>query len=140
MAARALVTLILCHSVVAVPHATHKLAEGEGYGDSDSDGDGYSFGEGRGGGYGKGYGGGADTEPCSGPGAVLSAQSGSLDFFDGHADGDHCSWTIACPHSGGTPVLVFTEFQTEQGYDFVDVDELPLWAACYVRDRYVLSL
>jgi hypothetical protein len=77
MAARALVTLILCHSVVAVPHATRKLAEGEGYGDSDSDGDGYSFGEGRGGGYGKGYGGGADTEPCSGPGAVLSAQSGS---------------------------------------------------------------
>jgi hypothetical protein len=59
MAARALVTLILCHSVVAVPHATRKLAEGEGYGDSDSDGDGYSLGEGRGGGYG--------TDRCSGP-------------------------------------------------------------------------
>jgi hypothetical protein len=71
------------------------------------------------GGY--GYGGSARSEPCSGAGAQLAATSGSLDFFDGHADGDVCSWTITCPPSGGTPVLVFTEFDTERGYDFVDV-------------------
>jgi hypothetical protein len=61
------------------------------------------------------------SEPCSGTGAQLDGKSGSLDFFDGHADGDVCSWTIACPPSGGTPVLVFSEFDTEAGYDWVDV-------------------
>ena len=61
------------------------------------------------------------SEPCSGTGAQLDGKSGSLDFFDGHADGDVCSWTITCPPSGGTPVLVFSEFDTEAGYDFVDV-------------------
>ena len=64
---------------------------------------------------------GASSEPCSPAGARLDDKSGSLDFFDGHADGDVCSWTITCPPSGGTPVLVFSEFDTERGYDFVDV-------------------
>ena len=61
------------------------------------------------------------SEPCSGSGAQLDGKSGSLDFFDGHADGDVCSWTITCPPSGGTPVLVFSEFDTEAGNDWVDI-------------------
>ena len=72
-------------------------------------------------GGGAGYGKGSTEEPCSAAGAALTAASGSLDFFDGHADGDVCSWTITCPATGGTPVLVFTDFDTEANYDWVDV-------------------
>eukprot|EP01043_Picozoa_sp_COSAG02_P024811 COSAG02_NODE_1371_length_13018_cov_6.783265_2_plen_789_part_00 len=70
---------------------------------------------------GAGYGTGSTQEPCSAAGAALTAVSGSLDFFDGHADGDVCSWMITCPATGGTPVLVFTDFDTEANYDWVDV-------------------
>jgi hypothetical protein len=70
---------------------------------------------------GAGYGGGASSEPCSTAGAHLSASSGTLDFFDGHADGDVCSWTITCPPSGGMPMLVFSEFDTDRDHVWVHV-------------------
>ena len=60
-------------------------------------------------------------EPCSDGGAALHAKSGLLDFFEGHADNDICRWTITCPANKGTPILTFTQFDTEEGFDWVDV-------------------
>ena len=83
------------------------------------------------------------SEPCSGTGAQLDGKSGSLDFFDGHADGDVCSWTITCPPSGGTPVLVFSEFDTEAGYDWVDIfsgTDRPISAGRGASNRWLCKI
>ena len=60
------------------------------------------------------------SDPCGAGVAHFRTKSGSLDFFGGSYAGHSCSWTITCPLNG-KPVLTFTEFDTEAGYDWVDV-------------------
>jgi hypothetical protein len=57
--------------------------------------------------------------PCDG-GVTLNGRSGSISFADTYSDRASCSWTVTCPR-GQTPTLVFSAFDTETGFDFVNV-------------------
>eukprot|EP01046_Picozoa_sp_COSAG06_P050754 COSAG06_NODE_8114_length_2270_cov_1.963151_2_plen_712_part_01 len=61
------------------------------------------------------------STPCTAPGAQIADLAGSIDFVDGHLHNDNCSWTITCPLTGGSPVLLFTAFDIEENRDYVRV-------------------
>eukprot|EP01046_Picozoa_sp_COSAG06_P058803 COSAG06_NODE_11939_length_1444_cov_15.272119_1_plen_375_part_10 len=61
---------------------------------------------------------------CAGGVTLAKESEGTIDFYDGHDDNAECSWTITCPArlgAGVAPSLTFTLFDTEGGYDWVDV-------------------
>ena len=64
--------------------------------------------------------GGGAGSPCAG-GVQLSQRSGSVSFADTYADSASCSWTVTCPNARQRPTLVFSAFDTEANYDFVNV-------------------
>jgi hypothetical protein len=63
--------------------------------------------------------GGGAGSPCDG-GVQLSQRSGSISFADTYADQASCSWTVTCPNPRMVPTLVFSAFDTETGFDFVN--------------------
>ena len=51
-------------------------------------------------------------------------EGGAIDFYDGYDVNAECIWTIVCPAGLGVgiaPSLTFTQLDTEQGHDWVDV-------------------
>ena len=68
---------------------------------------------------------GSTGEECSAGGVTLTTIEGTIDFFAAHYEPNaDCSWTIRCPDdlaAGVAPTLIFTQLDTESGYDWVDV-------------------
>jgi|EP01046_Picozoa_sp_COSAG06_P027816 hypothetical protein len=64
--------------------------------------------------------------PCAGGATLAEEIEGTIDFYDGYANRAECSWTIACPARLGTgvvPRLAFTQLDTEQSHDWVDIHD-----------------
>ena len=66
------------------------------------------------------HGGDGNGDPCNG-GAVLSQPSGVIDFSNSYDDNAACSWKITCRGRGRNPHVHFTAFDTEMGFDFLNL-------------------
>ena len=59
-------------------------------------------------------------DPCSG-GAVLSQPEGVIDFSNSYDANAACSWKITCRGRGRNPHVHFNSFDTETGFDFLNL-------------------
>lgn len=62
----------------------------------------------------------AGSSACDG-GAVLNQDSGSLSFTDSYDTNAQCSWTVTCTNPRQVPTMVFSAFDTETNFDFVNI-------------------
>ena len=62
------------------------------------------------------------SEPTADPcidGGIVVTDEGHLDFDSGHGNNEDCRWLVSC--SSGAPTVLFTFFNTEGNFDFVNV-------------------
>lgn len=57
---------------------------------------------------------------CTG-GSLLMQDSGSISFTDSYDTNAQCSWTITCSNPRQVPTLIFSSFDTETNFDFVNL-------------------
>ena len=62
------------------------------------------------------------ADPCSAGGATL-VDFGDLDFTSGYGNDQDCRWTLVC--SSGSPTVIFSTFDTEENFDFVNIYDGP---------------
>jgi hypothetical protein len=61
----------------------------------------------------------SNADPCDGGVSLIDA--GSLD--GSHGSDAICSWALSCSNTSQVPVLSFSAFETEAGYDFVNIHD-----------------
>ncbi len=62
----------------------------------------------------------ADQIACSVGLTLNNAEGGSFSKTGGYDNGHDCNWNLVCPDSFA-PIVTFTAFQTEAGWDFVSI-------------------
>jgi hypothetical protein len=74
------------------------------------------------------------TDPCASDGGATLVDSGTVSLLGGYDPDQNCEWHLSCSDTTLSPVLSFTAFATEHGYDYVRIfegDEItgePAWA------------
>jgi len=68
--------------------------------------------------------GGGSGDPCAG-GINLSAPSAVISYQPRgqYEDNANCVWAITCPNGGDVPSFTFTALDTENGFDFVSIED-----------------